>query len=386
MTFNLKLFVRLTFRSFFGVKTTHGRLTPKRLRALAVFYFLFPILETAAAIGFFLDGIFYRGYRRQRVKNPVFIIGNYRSGSTLLHRLLASDRRTFSSMITWEIYFAPSITQRKVLRALGMVDRWLGRPIRRFLDTWENRIVGPIDIHKMRLSDPEEDEGLFLFVWAGLFVWFFFPFIQRDYPFHRFDTDIPAPQRRRIMRFYRNCIKRHLFYHGGTYLAKNPALSPKVDSLFECFPDARIIYLARNPLEVLPSEISWLSFCWRFFSDPRERYPFRDFVLKMTKHWYTDSIKRLENHPTDSYRIIRYDDLVGEPEKTVRGIYSWLGVRMGEGVDEILREVTSRNARFKSNHIYSLEEVGLTREFVLREYADVFETFNFEKSKGTIIS
>jgi hypothetical protein len=386
MTFNLKLFVRLIFRSFFGTKTTHGRLTPKRLRTLAVFFFLFPILEAAAAIGFFLDGIFYRGYRRQRVKNPVFIIGNYRSGSTLLHRLLAKDQRTFSSMITWEIYFAPSITQRKVLRALGMVDRWIGKPFQRFRGFWERKNLGPIDIHKMSLTDPEEDEGLFLYIWAGLFVWFFFPFVQRDYAFHRFDTDIPTPLRRRVMRFYRNCIKRHLFCHGGTYLAKNPALSPKVDSLFEFFPDARIIYLARNPLEVLPSEISWLSFCWRFFSDPQERYPFRDFVLKMTKHWYADSIKRLKSHPKESYRIIRYDDLVGEPEKTAQDIYSWLGLQMGESVNEILKEVTSKNAQFKSNHIYSLEEVGLTRELVLQEYGDIFEAFDFEMSTEAIKS
>ncbi len=386
MTFNLRLLVRLTVRSFFGTKSTHGRLTPKRLRTLAIFYFFYPIQVAASAIGFFLDGIFYRGYRRQRVKKPVFIIGNYRSGSTLLHRLLATDRLTFSSLITREIYLAPSITQRKAMRALGMVDRWLGRPIHRFVDAWESRVMSPIDIHRTRLSDPEEDEGLFLYVWAGLFVWFIFPFIQRDFPFHRFDTDILAPQRRRIMRFYRSCIKRHLFYHGGTYLAKNPALSPKVDSLLEFFPDARIIYLARNPLEVLPSEISWLSFCWRFFSDPQERYPFRDFVLKMTKHWYVDSIKRLESHPKESYRIIRYDDLVGEPEKTVREIYSWLGLQMGESVDEILREVTSKNSRFKSNHIYSLEEVGLTRELVLQEYGNIFEVFDFEKSKEAIES
>jgi hypothetical protein len=386
MTFNLTLFAKLTFRSLFGAKSTHGRLTPKRLRTLSIFYFLFFLLEAAALIGFFLDEIFFRGYRKQRVKEPVFIIGNYRSGSTLLHRLLAEDRHAFSSMITWEIYFAPSVTQRKAFRALGMLDRWLGRPIHRYLDSWEGKVLSPIEIHRMKLTDPEEDEGLFLYIWAGLFVWFFFPFIQRDYPFDRFDSDMPGPKKRRIMRFYRNCIKRHLFHHGGTYLAKNPALSPKVDSLFEFFPDAKIIYLARNPMEVLPSELSWLSFCWRFFSDPLERYPFKDFVLRMAKHWYTDTVKRLQAHPSESWRIIRYDDLVEEPEKTVEEIYSWLGLEMGKKVRDILREKAERKTRFKSNHIYSLEEVGLTREIVLQEYGDVFQAFDFEKSKEAIKS
>ncbi len=386
MTFNLKLLAKLTWRSFFGSKSTHGRLTPKRLRTLFIFYFLFPILETAAAIGFFLDEIFFRGYRSQKVKEPVFIIGNYRSGSTLLHRLLSEDRDTFSSMITWEIYFAPSVIQRKAFRALGMLDRWLGRPIHRFIEAWESNVLSPIDIHRMKLTDPEEDEGLFLYIWAGLFIWFFFPFIQRDYPFERFDSDMPGPQKRRIMRFYRNCIKRHLFYHGGTYLSKNPALSPKVDSLYEFFPDAKIIYLARNPMEVLPSEISWLSFCWRFFSDPLERYPFKEFVLQMAKHWYTETVKRLQAYPPESWRIIRYGELVEEPEKTVREIYRWLGLKMGKKVCEILRETEDRKSRFKSNHIYSLKEVGLTREIVFQEYGNVFQSFDFEKSKEAVRS
>ena len=40
------------------------------------------------------------------------------------------------------------------------------------------------------------------------------------------------------------------------FVAKNPAFSPKIATLMEFFPDARIIYLVRNPLDMLPSTIS----------------------------------------------------------------------------------------------------------------------------------
>ncbi len=59
---------------------------------------------------------------QQEIEAPVFIIGNFRSGSTLLQRLLAKDEEHLTAMTTLEIYIAPSITQRVFWKAAGKVD------------------------------------------------------------------------------------------------------------------------------------------------------------------------------------------------------------------------------------------------------------------------
>jgi hypothetical protein len=230
----------------------------------------------------------------------------------------------------------------------------------------------------MGLKEPEEDEGIFLYTWHGLFVWFFFPFIQKDWPFHLFDTHIQKSKRKRIMKFYRSCIKRHLYYNGGIYLSKNPALSPKVDSLYETFPDARIIYLIRNPYDMLPSLLNWFAFCWRYFGDPLEKYPFKDFLIELTKFWYRYPIERLKERPTQSWRIVRYDDLVKEPDRIVKEIYCWLGLEIGSALEETLKKLMASTDGHRSNQTYTLQEIGLTKEMILREYKDVFEVFDFD--------
>ena len=248
------------------------------------FTLLFPLLLGTSRLAMLLDGLFYPGYRHTRVREPVFIIGNFRSGSTFLHRLLAQDTRRFTSMKTWEIYFAPSVLQHKMWRGIWAVDAALGGRLKRRLRQGEERVLGDVKLHRVRFSEPEEDEALFYYTWHTLFTWFFFPVIDSDHPYHRYDEAIPAGVRRRNMEFYRRCLQRHLYVHDSRrhYLAKNPSSTPRIRSLMRRFPDARFIYLVRDPLDSVPSTMSWFSFAWHYFASPLEPYPLREFVLDLT--------------------------------------------------------------------------------------------------------
>ena len=114
MEFNLKLFLRQVWHSLTDTTGTPARLTPKRIIFLILFFPIFLLVRLVNIISFRLDEFFHRDYHQQQLSQPVFILGNPRSGTTFLHRLLARDRRNFSFMRMWEIYFAPSITQRKL--------------------------------------------------------------------------------------------------------------------------------------------------------------------------------------------------------------------------------------------------------------------------------
>ena len=65
-------------------------LTGKRIRFFVGFSILFPLILLSGWIGFLIDNIFYRGYLKQEIVKPLFIIGNFRSGSTLLQRLIGT--------------------------------------------------------------------------------------------------------------------------------------------------------------------------------------------------------------------------------------------------------------------------------------------------------
>jgi hypothetical protein len=126
MQYNFRLFWRTTYRSFFPASNTKARLTRKRIIFLAVFYLVWPIGSLFHWFCFLLDDIFFPGHKTQVIDRPLFILGNLRSGSTFLHRLLSRDEDTFTSLTTWDIYLTPSVIQKKITQLVSRIDNNLG--------------------------------------------------------------------------------------------------------------------------------------------------------------------------------------------------------------------------------------------------------------------
>ena len=143
-----------------------------------------------------------------------------------------------------------------------------------------------------------------------------------------------------------------------------------------------LIYLGRNPLDVIPSYISTMRYGWRFFGDPLEDHEVRDYVLDMAQHWYTYPLGRLESAPRDSYIVVRYDDLVGDPEQTVADIYDRFGLDVSAAFAQVLREETEKARNYHSLHRYSLRQMGLAHEQIVTAYRDVFDRFGFDYLGG----
>lgn len=383
MAFNLKGLARFTYRSLFQSKDTNYRLTPKRIFLLLISYPAYSLLELMAWVGLLLDDILFPAYRDVEIRQPVYIVGNPRSGTTFLQRLLARDERTFTSMRTWEMILAPSITLRKVFWALSWLDRHMGSPLHRLLgmleETWQDENV----VHRIALRAPEEDEYLLVHIFSSLKIWLYAAMVDEAARYTYFDSQMPEQERQRIMTFYRHCVQRHLYAHGDGdsgrhYLAKNPHFSPMIDTLYDTFPDAQIIYLARNPLDVIPSYVSLKEDEWQLLGNPKERYASREYVLEMADHWYSYPLERLEQAPRDSYIVVNFNDLVSNARQTVTAIYERLGLVLSPAFDEILEQATKSARRHESEHQYSLREMGLTREQIVTRYQHVFERFDFD--------
>jgi hypothetical protein len=162
------------------------------------------------------------------------------------------------------------------------------------------------------------------------------------------------------------------------YVAKNPAFSAKIETVTEFFPDARIIYLARNPLDMLPSTVSWINYARRQFTDPVPGFHYLDEIVDMTKHWYSHPLKYLDAHPSPRHLIVKYDDLIQRPEFVIRGFYEQFGYPDKPGLPVIIDQAVKETLIFNSDHSYSYEEMGFTREQIVSMYPDVFKRFDFE--------
>jgi hypothetical protein len=380
MHYNFRLFWRTFYRSFFASKNTPARLTRKRIIFLVLFYLVWPIGSLIHWFFFWLDDILFPAYKTQPIEKPLFILGNLRSGSTFLHRLLSRDSETFTSLTTWDIYLTPSVTQKKITQFVARIDKKLGGHLHRALYAFDRATLGKIKIHPISFFQPEEDENILFHIWDSFWVSFLFPFMDELPNYQHFDEALPPEHKRRIMTFYKSMLQRHMYATGKKYyVAKAPAFSAKIETLAEFFPEARIIYLARNPLDMLPSTVSWINYARRVFTEPKETYLYLNEIVDFTQHWYRHPLQYLDSHPSPRHLILNYDDLIQRPEAVLRAFYEQFGYPDKPGLESIVDEAVKETLSYNSDHVYSYEEMGFTRQQIIELYPEIFERFGFEK-------
>jgi omega-hydroxy-beta-dihydromenaquinone-9 sulfotransferase len=380
MKYNFPLFWRSLYRSFFDSKKTTARLTKKRIIFLTLFCLVWPFGMLIHWFCFWLDDILFPAYKEHEIEKPLFILGNLRSGSTFLHRLLSRDSTTFTSLTTWDIYLTPSVTQKKITQFVARLDnKYFGSTLHRLLHKFDDPTLGKPKIHPISFFQPEEDENIHLLIWDGYFVTFLFPFMDEMPLYQHFDEALSPEHKRRIMTFYKSMVQRHMYATGKKYyVAKNPAFSAKIETLTEFFPEARIIYLARNPLDMLPSTVSWINYARRQFTDPVAGFHYIDEIVDMTKYWYSHPLQYLDTHPSPRHLILKYDDLIQRPEFVIRGFYEQFGYPDKPGLPVIIDQAVKETLTFNSDHSYSYEEMGFTREQIVAMYPEIFKRFDFE--------
>jgi hypothetical protein len=380
MKYNFPLFWRSLYRSFFDSKNTTARLTKKRIIFLTLFLIVWIPGMLIHWFCFWLDDIFFPEYKNQVIEKPLFILGNLRSGSTFLHRLLSRDSTTFTSLTTWDIYLTPSVTQKKITQFFARLDtKYFGNTLHRLLHKFDAATLGKIKIHPISFFQPEEDENIHLLIWDGYFVTFLFPFMDEMPNYQHFDEALSPKHKRRIMTFYKSMLQRHMYATGKKYfVAKNPAFSAKIETVAEFFPEARIIYLARNPLDMLPSTVSWINYARRQFTEPEDGFHYIEEIVDMTQHWYSHPLNYLDSHPSPRHLILKYDDLIQRPEAVIRGFYEQFGYPDKPGLPIIIDQAVKETLTFSSDHAYSYERMGFTREQIVAMYPEVFKRFDFE--------
>lgn len=342
---------------------------------------LFPLYELFNAACLALDYVFFPGFKRQPIVRPVQVIGNPRSGTTFLHRVLALDEENFITTRMWQMMF-PALTQQWVVRKLAALDRALGSPVYRLLVAVQNRALKGADkYHKIRFEVPEEDEGYFVHPFASGFLAMLFPRDEWNY-YQKLD-EMPAEDRIPLMSFYRECIRRILYQdpQGRGLLSKNPLFNSKVASLYEFFPDIRVVYVVRNPAEMLCSVQNLLLNFWlaQGLELPEGASLQRPGLIEWATYNYQHVIEVLDKAPPESYAIVRYDDLVADPKGTIEKLYARLGIPMTPTYQKILEAEAARARKYESRHEYSLEKFDLTHAQIEAALPFVYDRYQFPR-------
>lgn len=247
----------------------------------------------------------------QHEEPPVFIIGFWRSGTTLLHSLLCQDPRAGYVTTFHGVFPNLVLTQKKWLKAL--INKLL--PKKR-----------PFDGYAMDMDFPQEEDFAMMSLQANsLYKMFYFPKDFDDiYARELYFEQLPAKQRGLWEKEYLTFISKALLNTGGKkYISKNPCNIFRIRTLIKLFPEAKFIFIYRNPYpvveslqrfvnEVLPgSELQHLK-----SGIPRERF------ARLYKDAINEYMSAKENISSVNLLEIKYEDFKNQPLETIHNIYS----------------------------------------------------------------
>jgi hypothetical protein len=363
--------VLVIWRTFVPVDAPSPARYAHRLLARLIFLPPFLLLQAMHWIGFLVDELVFRGYRRVEVRAPLFVLGLPRSGTTCVHRLLALDDR-WATFSTWECLLAPSVTERVLWSGLARIDRALGRPVARLAGAAGRRLLGRIEaVHPLGLTAPEED----YFCLTPLLLCFVlivpFPEARWVWRMGEFDRALDPVARRRIMRFYRGCLQRHLYFHGPgrRLLSKNAAFAGMVASLIETFPDCQVIRCTREPVAAARSQFNALRPGLRLFGTAPGNPAFRDRLVDRLVYYHHHLDEVLPSLPPGRWTRLSMADLGSDAESAILSACDALGV----AVDDRYRGDLARAAAGARGHRPAggppLETLGLSGDGLRRRFA-----------------
>jgi hypothetical protein len=243
------------------------------------------------------------------------------------------------------------------------------------------------EIHPISLFNYEEDEFLFLHVLSTFSFGFLFPKSKRILSLKQFDESRNDSEKRFLMRYYRNCVKRHLYVFGPEerYLAKSASYTPKIMTLQKFFPGSQFIYMLRDPLYTIASTASLFRKIKELFHSEMEIATITGQILSLADQWYNYPLVTCKSLLGKSVFIMPFSNLTADPTKAVQHIYSKLGQDISPDFLKFLNWKEKAMKGYKSKNQYSHEEFGLTEQSIKERYDFVYRDYEFDMAYSFFI-
>ncbi len=305
------------------------------------------------------------GWRIRKVvvpEDPVFIIGHWRSGTTMLHELMALDGEN-RCPTTYE-----SMAPNCFLITEQFVRRWL-----RFMIPRKR----PFDNMRMSFDRPQEDEiALCNMGLPSPFLTVAFPRRPTQDPRYIDLQDLRPDELRRwqstLKRFYQSI----LFRRNGRLVVKSPQNTFRIERLLEIFPRARFIHIVRDPYVVFPSTVHF----WKtmYTSYGLQACPESAVIEQQVLDTFKAMYQRLQDTRAlvepQHFVELRYEQLVGDPVTTLARVYDELEWNNFQTVRPAIERYASRSKSYKTNR-YELSDEK--RKKIASQWQMAFEDYGY---------
>lgn len=287
----------------------------------------------------------------QQIVRPLVIIGMPRTGTSILHELLALDTANRCPM-TWELAhpFPPPES------SAFDTDPRIGRTSRE-LRLSHYLMPGVENMHRMGAQLPQECVAITAWIFSSMQ----YNTVLRipaytDWLMHRADHQAMYRFHHRVLRYLQWCRP------GERWVTKTPAHLWSLEALLTEYPDAMLVQTHRDPLKVVSSLASMLP-------TMRAAYSSNIDVHEIAREW-SDNCANALNASVSSRRAgvirpeqvidIHFREFMADPAGQVERIYSQFGFAFSDAFRDAIRDYIANNPADKhGGHQYRFSDTGL---------------------------
>ncbi|MDB5661540.1 MAG: sulfotransferase [Cypionkella sp.] len=299
----------------------------------------------------------------QITKPPLFILGHWRSGTTLLHDLLAQDTVQFQFANTYRVVNPLTFltTERAVTRLLpGLV------PDKR-----------PMDNMPLKFTSPQEDEfAPLLMTGLSIYLGVSFPQTGANYAKYLSFRGVPRPEVERWKAAFLRFCKKLSLNDNRALLLKSPPHTARIRTILELFPDARFVHIHRDPYTVFQSQRHFFDTAgWYTYLQSPDLAAIDEGILQRHETMYDAYFEDIALIPAGHFTEVRFDALEADPVAQVAAIYQTLGLGGFTVFRPQLERYVATLAGYKKNSFLTLDPA--TRHLVAARWQRSFTVWGY---------
>jgi hypothetical protein len=304
----------------------------------------------------------------ETIEKPLFATGEGRSGTTLLHALLSVDPNG-RALRFWEVMYPsppPGLAGADDPRRAKADEDW--REINARLPFW----LTSHPYNDMLGNGLPEDERTWAFDFRVMTptAWWRVPMPIKS---SGFPADVRAQYR-----IHKMMLQQLQFARPKKYWVLKGFHQYRLQALFEAYPDARIIWTHRDPVQVIASQIVLTAELSEGIAGHIDWKEQAEIALARARAGYELVLKE---PLLDDSRIhhVRYRELAADPVDTIRRFYDKYDVPFGAATEQAMRDYLASNKADRYGKFrYSTDIIGEDINALHKEFAPYRERFGIE--------
>ena len=303
--------------------------------------------------------VYGRAVACTRIKPPLFVLGHWRSGTTHLHNLLATDSQ-FAYPTMYQVLNPHTFLSTERYSNILFIS-----PKTRMMDNV------PVNA-----GVPFEDEFATCGTLRSPFLTWVFPHAAEQYDKYLTFRDVPKQEidewAAALVLFY----KKLTWKYNRPLLLKSPPHTSRIKLLLDIFPDARFIHIHRNPYTVFQStqrqnEVSLRTMGLQHLDVQR----IKAGIIWRYKIMYDAFFEQRALIPGDRFYEVSFEELEKDPVGQVKMIYNHLNLPGFDAMQPSLQCYVHAMANYRKNRYPDLS--SSLRGEIARAWQRSFEQWGY---------